>query len=73
MVIEGLRGMGTCPLCGRWVGYLLCYTREDNTYIFDGNDYTTYECYVSEIEFVCPECREVLTRDEEEAEALLAE
>ena len=55
--------MGTCPLCGRWVGYLLCYTREDNT----------YECYVSEIEFVCPECREVLTQDEKEAEALLAE
>jgi predicted RNA-binding Zn-ribbon protein involved in translation (DUF1610 family) len=59
-----------CPNCGKDIEYLLCIATEYNRYIYNG-EFELDDNYADDMEFKCPNCGAILTKDTEEADRIL--
>jgi len=59
-----------CPLCGKPVSYLVCIVSEVSEYVYDKDGYERLKESEKE-EFLCPECKEVVALNEDEANEVL--
>jgi uncharacterized protein YlaI len=59
-----------CPNCGKPVSYLICVVSEVSEYVYDKDGYERLKESEKE-EFLCPECKEIVALNEDEANEAL--